>query len=883
MLTKTDLIQKIKDSIAPKYFDADDFSDITKSRMGLFGIVSETMGIMYENATINNALKSKERLSITASRSTLLMEAASYPELAIPNAQPAKILIFLGIPVKYLEQYKKVDSSTIEFILHKDTIVKVSQYNFLMDYSVKITGKLINNKFIYSAQYLINNENPLSSILNPYLITTMQYTDGEQYVMMKVIVSQLDKQYQYYNLIELESIPLNGIDFKYDGQLAYFNIFYKEASSGEYVLVDKVNYFSKSVTSGVYIYYDDTVIGVIRLYIPSSFNFTFNSEIRLDIYTTKGALGNFTYNNATAEVIPQSFDSKIDYTASYYKVIIVTDSEGGTNTLSTDEIRNMVIRYKSTLRSVDTENDLYMFFKGLDAINNMTFIKKRIDIFEKQYSSFMVLRNSDKTVMPTNTLNMHLTSTDIDFHYIQTKRRVIKPSTAYSLKPGEDFLVIKDTTVLTDELINSLENDVTKFLFSIPYLMVINEDPPSVSYYLNSIDKDYVTNIEYSNDNSVIQFVINKFNISRNAINDEDTYKIKFNLLPASSLPSGIVDDNGAIIDDTMIKLYGYVYSEDLEDTITGYFPITITSYVKADNYFTAEATLTTDDYITLEDKLRITDSIYPNGELIAQDHITNISNVRFGVGVYYKAIPTDKGIYESIVPNMNLYQISNIYSNDTDRVELMVNISKLIKTIVTFVDEGEGEISFDLKQVPLVRYSYLRSNINRISDIINDTDDILTTLLNQIKNNSSIDYKFYATYGKSRYFTMENTAIKLDRLDISLNFKLRISSIKTDPNIVTDIKTFIQPLIEELNELEVNRSIYFSNIITKVETEFKYNQNRILSFELTKINDYNTIYQSIVNTTKSVDIMTKAELLEYVPEFIRIDLDRITIEILPI
>ncbi|MBS4064347.1 MAG: hypothetical protein KGZ74_07285, partial [Chitinophagaceae bacterium] len=193
------------------------------------------------------------------------------------------------------------------------------------------------------------------------------------------------------------------------------------------------------------------------------------------------------------------------------------------------------------------------------------------------------------------------------------------------------------------------------------------------------------------------------------------------------------------------------------------------------------------------------------------------------------------------------------------------------------------GEISFDLKQVPLVRYSYLRSNINRISDIINDTDDILTTLLNQIKNNSSIDYKFYATYGKSRYFTMENTAIKLDRLDISLNFKLRISSIKTDPNIVTDIKTFIQPLIEELNELEVNRSIYFSNIITKVETEFKYNQNRILSFELTKINDYNTIYQSIVNTTKSVDIMTKAELLEYVPEFIRIDLDRITIEILPI
>ena len=137
MLIKTDLVSKIINEIAPKYFDADDFSGITKSRIGLFGIVSETMGTIFENATVNNLLKSKERLTITASRSTLLNEAASYPELLLPNAQPAKIISFLGVPIKYLETYKKIDSSTIEFIIHKDSIIKISNINYLIDYSIR--------------------------------------------------------------------------------------------------------------------------------------------------------------------------------------------------------------------------------------------------------------------------------------------------------------------------------------------------------------------------------------------------------------------------------------------------------------------------------------------------------------------------------------------------------------------------------------------------------------------------------------------------------------------------------------------------------------------------------------------------------------------------
>ena len=883
MLIKTDLVSKIINEIAPKYFDADDFSGITKSRIGLFGIVSETMGTIFENATVNNLLKSKERLTITASRSTLLNEAASYPELLLPNAQPAKIISFLGVPIKYLETYKKIDSSTIEFIIHKDSIIKISNINYLIDYSIKISGKLINNKFIYSATYLINSENLISNILNPYIITVLQNIDGEQYLMLKVSLSQLEKEYLYYNILELEAVPLNGIDFKYTGQLSYFNIFFKEATSSIYTMINKVNYFTKSTTLDQFIYYDDTVEGIIRLYIPSSFSFTFNSEIRLDIYTTNGISGNFVYTTAATAVIPKSFNNEIDYTAAYFKVVVSTNSTGGTNTLSTEEIRNKVIIYKSTLRSIDTENDLNTYFQSVDDKNNMIFIKKRIDIFEKQYSAFMMLRNTDKTIMPTNTLNMHLAEADIDFNYTTTHRRIIRPHAAYSLKAGESFLVVKNNTALTDTIISTLENDTSQFLFSSPYLMVINEDPPSISYYLNSIEKDSIMNIEYSNDASVLQFIINRISISRNAVKNEDSYKITFNLIPASELVAGIVDADGNIIDNTLLKVYGFIYSETVQDSVVGYFNMNILSYDKPNNLFKVEGSIKTDDYITLDDDLRLIDSIYPNGATIAQDHIIDMDDARIGIGIYYKTTPADKGLYANVVPGLDLYQLLNVYSNNTDKIKLMTNMSRLINTNISFVDEGAGVISFDLKQVPLIRYSYLRNNINQISDILSDTDTSLSVLLNQIRNNSSIDYKFYATYGKSNYFTMENTSTVLDRLDISLTFKLRISAIKTDSAIVTDIKSFIQPLIEELNVLEVNRSIYFSNIITKVETEFKYTQNRILSFELTKINTYGIIYQSIVNTAKDVTLMTQAELLAYVPEFIRIDLDRITIEILSI
>lgn len=885
MIIKTDLISKITDEIAPKYFDGDEYSEITKSRIGLFGMISETLGTIFENSTINNAIKARERMTSTASRETLLQEAAGYSDLTIPKAQPASITISLGIPTSYMETNFMTSSTELEFVLAADTIVTIADYNFLLDYDVKVTGKKTDGVMVYSAKYVLGEDNDLSSTTNPYLVSSKRTISNIEYLFVTVTVSQLDKTYQYYNIVETDLLYLNGVDFKYDGQLAYFNVYYKDASSSTYTKVEKLDYFSKLTSDSNYIYYNNVTSGVLRIYIPDTFTYSFNSELRIDIYTTQGAAGNFTYKSGDVEILPQSFEDSYDYTGAYFYPVVVTDSTGGTDELSTEEIRKKLIYYKSTLRSIDTEPDLNAYFESIDTIDNMVFIKKRIDVFEKKYTAFMILRDANSNILPTNALNMHLTESDVDAYYVQTKRRIIKPSAGYSLKSGEYFTVVKNTGITSDN-ITTLENDTTKFLFGCPYLIVINEDPMSASLYLNSVTNTNAMQLEYSNETAPVQFIINRIQLDRNAISGEDYYTLKVNLVPASQLPDGIVDSDGNIIDATALKACGLMYSEDGDNVISGYFNLDITSYNKTDNYFTAVGKLYTDDYISLEDQLRLTDSIYAPGDTTTFDYVTPVTDVRLGIAVYYKdgtGAFTEKGDYADLIPNMEEYGLLNIYSNDNDRASVLLDMTKMINVVLSFQDEGNGVISFDLKQVPLIRYSDLRTQVSRIAEVIANTNTTINSMLELIKNNASIDFKFFATYGRSKYFTVGETSTTLDRLNLSLKFRVRISSSRVDTTLVSDIRAYIKSLVEEINSSSSTKSIYFSNIVTQVENEFKYTQARILSFELYKINDYDVLYQAIVNNTKDVDSMTQDELLDYVGEFVTLDLDKITIDIVTV
>ena len=258
MILSSDVINKIINEIAPKYFD-DDFDEISKNRIGIFGMVAETMATLYENSIVNNAIKSRERLTITASKHTLMQEASAYPELVIPHANPANINVSIGVPINYIESKFAVDSSNVNFVLHKDTLITISNIPFMLPYTVNILGRKVNGQFSYSVQYTLDGENPISNITNPFLITQNLIIDGERFLFFNTNLIQVSKKYDTYNITETERIPLQGIEFTYDDQLVFFNVFYRNNDNSEFQMVEKYYYTTKFVsTENRFIYYNDT-------------------------------------------------------------------------------------------------------------------------------------------------------------------------------------------------------------------------------------------------------------------------------------------------------------------------------------------------------------------------------------------------------------------------------------------------------------------------------------------------------------------------------------------------------------------------------------------------------------------------------------------------
>ena len=155
----------------------------------------------------------------------------------------------------------------------------------------------------------------------------------------------------------------------------------------------------------------------------------FNSEFKIDLYTTTGSAGNFpAYTGTEVNVIPKS---EI-YTYNNGIVIFAipqSDSVGGSDYLDIEELRSIVVEKFSTVDSYTNENDLQVYFTNFKYRygNEILFIKKRDDAFERLFSSFALLKDENNDIYHTNTLHAIIIPSEFDTIYIQNKLLVLKP------------------------------------------------------------------------------------------------------------------------------------------------------------------------------------------------------------------------------------------------------------------------------------------------------------------------------------------------------------------------------------------------------------------------------------------------------------------------
>ena len=142
-----------------------------------------------------------------------------------------------------------------------------------------------------------------------------------------------------------------------------------------------------------------------------------------------------------------------------------------------------------------------------------------------------------------------------------------------------------------------------------------------------------------------------------------------------------------------------------------------------------------------------------------------------------------------------------------------------------------------------------------------------------RLRNETTIDVKFYNTYGKSMNYYIGDGEEYLDMLNLHIVFDMWFVSGTDLLEAVPSVKRFIKEKIETVNEYGSNQ-LHISNLMREIEHTFSY----VDHIRFRGINDYSTLYQSVKLRYQDLNDMSKEERRKYIPEFLVADLNDIII-----
>ena len=604
-----------KNNIAPNYFS---FDDVNNYNVGIFGYINEVMGNTVEDSFNAVAIARREFYPITAQYVNSLYAMATLQTIDVPLTKPAVCSCALIIPEEDFLRYAKVplndNNTNVGYkVYYIDDCLKImcGDIPFMLDFPIKITaysiktespaaGSINNDmsnpvsEWIYTARYeKENRKNSLSNNNIDIYIPTKIITDNNRnFIVLFISEIRQVEMVEISNTIIKDSILDSvTIDVDFDGDLANFEVFYKENDTE--VQLEKVIMNGSKPDNAKYVQYEFITPNKIRLFFEYNplFPVMFNSEIITKIYTSLGADGNF--NMFVDDAQGTSNSEKYPYNNDTLFFGRINGSAiGGKDREITEEFRNMVIKAYNTNNTITTSNDLQMFFDDIGHnIDNVKvlFKKRRDDPLVRIYGAYTVMRDAYNNIIPTNTLRFKMKASELysliygesDSGTLASHNPiVIKAGTMFRYQTPEEYnsnitnvLTIGNSDVYNTSNIpylgyldiynsviikNDINNDsyetvndyigydeesgeviyepktVDKFRFITPFLININKNPNLVAYYLNSVNETYPIEYTYINDNVKIQFMCSALSLYRNAVVGSDFYTFRAVITPLS-------------------------------------------------------------------------------------------------------------------------------------------------------------------------------------------------------------------------------------------------------------------------------------------------------------------------------------------------------------
>lgn len=889
-------LYKIKEfmanDVAPKYFNLESIDD---TNVGLFGYITEILANNVEDSFFATTMLFKEIFPVTAEDPDSIYLMAALFQMDNHFATPSRVGFNILIAEDDVISHATYADGFYTLELDRDMKISIDNIEFMLDYDIRIMSRKAEGGYTHTALYIFNFNNGVSDVTSPYIATRVHtHTDNnKRYVLLTVYLHQVTKTTIEDTVLTNDTINIVTKEYSYDGQLANFEIYYRESSNQNWTQMTKYIANSTNVSRDPSFYYkfiDEGKIAISfntddRYFIPK-----YNSELKVEMYTTLGEDGNF--EKYTGEEL--SIAGVSTRYASNKGLIFIGNVRGsalgGYNAKTIEELRTEVIKAFSTVKSFTTANDLTLYFNSLRLNNNneLLIIKQRDDALKRLFSSFVLFKDENKNIIPTNTVNIHFTPDEIDMSYPQTNRHVLNAGKLYAFNPQSRNFVHHRADLSIESDLDQFEGN--EYIYINPFLTVIGLSPTLVGYYINTINDTLPLNFKEVNTASFNQFIANNIEISRNGLAGEDQYKVTIKLYPSSKLPSPaftVVNEDTLVTPEMRTFINptdGLEYIDNdvikctilFDDTPNVFLNLRLSGF-DADCYYMT-AYLKTNDYVSLNNKLQIIEGFSSLATGEAYDQPAMITSYETKATIYtFLKYPesTTAGVHPFIEsPELADATMTNIYTADSN-LNFIIPVPEIISTL-RYVDEGNDRYSFDLYSVPMVKANIMKTkeDFNSFLESFRSMYEYLQNAMESLTNNFQIDLKFFNTYGPSRHFyyfrNSDDASALMDKVNISIHFGIKFTITNGIENAVTDVKTFIKEYIESDSvSLISSPSLYISNLIRDIQNNFQ----NISYITFKGVNDYGENIQKFESEVNDINVLEGSFATnDVIPEYLNID-----------
>lgn len=166
--------------------------------------------------------------------------------------------------------------------------------------------------------------------------------------------------------------------------------------------------------------------------------------------------------------------------------------------------------------------------------------------------------------------------------------------------------------------------------------------------------------------------------------------------------------------------------------------------------------------------------------------------------------------------------------------------------------EEEAKRYHFIIEDVPVIKADYFRTEemVQFFCAELVRRKNYIDEALTRIEDTFGINFKFVNTYGPSRLFTLDNNLNYINRVNLSLTFRIGLK-VNYDENIITYIKDDIKTFIEDINSID---SIHMSNLVTEITSKYS---DSITFFEFVDMNGYGPSEQHLYSMQMPDNVIT--------------------------